>query len=195
MDKDIGRGLTKPIMVTTWKYNETHPVRRLVEGSFLDLLEHSYAHNQESYSKGDAQRYNSRLDFVGGGLLEFTTYCPEICEEMTRRALPVIRRINNADNPPSNWVDDFEQHTWHIVMCNLPFFANRINWGTSIRFPWWDLDRYSDKPVTYCVAELYIGKKQLCCNLIFTKEEWKEYMQAVLDFCAPEINFDNEDTE
>ena len=60
-------------------------------------------------------------------------------------------------------------------MCNMPFFANRLDWGTSIRGAWWN-------DCTFQTCGLWNGYDQMLEQIKFTSEEWKRFINAVIEF-------------
>jgi hypothetical protein len=68
-----------------------------------------------------------------------------------------------------------ENYRWHIIMCNMPFFANRIEWGTSIRGAWWKPD------ITLTSCGLWEDDKQID-TLEFSSDEWASFIHAVVHF-------------
>jgi hypothetical protein len=69
-------------------------------------------------------------------------------------------------------------------MCNMPFFADRLEWGTSIRGAWW-----SSKSLASC--GLWDGDKQLL-ELNFAPGEWDEFARALVEFARSDVRPNNQ---
>lgn len=77
-----------------------------------------------------------RMAWIGERLFGFCTYEEEFCAEMTRRALDVADAISNRYT--FEYINNDENHRWYLLMVNMPFFENKLEWGTSIRGAWWE---------------------------------------------------------
>lgn len=60
----------------------------------------------------------------------------------------------------------------YLMVVNLAFFKDKLEWGTSIRDAWWD-------------GKLYDGAIFTSANAL-NREEWSEYMRAVVAFAKEE---------
>ena len=67
-----------------------------------------------------------------------------------------------------------EQYMWFIIMCNMPFFSGKIEWGTSIRGAWWQsaielrLTTYDEK-------------------ILMVDSEWIEFVSTMIECAGDEI--------
>ena len=118
----------------------------------------------------------SRLEYLSEYIFNFTTYDSELSEELGRKAVDVCAAINNGTT--FDYIEDKDNCRWFILMCNMPFFADRINWGTSIRGAWWDCC-----PLESC--GLFDGTSQVCV-LDFNQESWKLFISQVVEFARKE---------
>ena len=64
-------------------------------------------------------------------------------------------------------------------MCNMQFFAGRLNWGGSIRGAWWDTNKLES-------CGLYEGEEQVLA-LHFTRQEWAEFAKALVVFARGDV--------
>jgi uncharacterized cupin superfamily protein len=72
-------------------------------------------------------------------------------------------------------------------MVNMPFFARRLEWGTSVRGAWWD---HAAQTLESC--GIWRGKEQ-AVSVQFTRDEWMRFIAALVEFagadgvaaCAP----------
>lgn len=76
-----------------------------------------------------------RMAWIGEVLFGFCTYEEEFCAEMTRSALDVADAISNRYT--FDYISNDENYRWYLLMVNMPFFENKLEWGTSIRGAWW----------------------------------------------------------
>src|SRR6187551_1705842 len=83
----------------------------------------------------------SKLEFIGVHIFDFTTYCGEFDEILSKRMLAVCKAIVEKTTfefiKPSD-----EAHLEYITMCNMPFLVDKLSWGTSIRGAWFDDKTY-----------------------------------------------------
>ena len=137
------------------------------------FLEHSYANDNES---GDG----SRLEYLASHLFHFDTYDGEMDALFARKAVEVCAAITRKKT--FEYIKNPTNYKWYLLMCNMPFFVNRIEWGTSIRGAWWDFD---DQKIDSC--GFYIDGKQLTIEQRLDVDDWERFMEAVIEFAAPEM--------
>lgn len=116
----------------------------------------------------------SRIEFIAGRIFDFTTYDSEMDALLGKKAMEVFRAI--SEHETIKYIADKDQYSWYIIMCNMPFFAQRINWGTSIRGSWWD---ETQPPIESCW--LFMNGKRIA-SLTFNEDEWKAFAAAVIEF-------------
>src|SRR3546814_1407074 len=97
-------------------------------------------------------------------------------ELLGQRVVEVCRAITTRVT--HDYIKVEEQYRWYILMCNMPFFAPRLNWGTSIRGAWWD---HSQPPLESC--GLFLGDHQVT-RIEFVDSEWLSFIDAVLAFSS-----------
>lgn len=147
---------------------------------YKDLLEQSFGVEKTI----DGCPPQSRLDYLGDHIFNFTTYDGEISELFARKAVDVCAAINN--HTTFDYIrDDAENYRWYLLMCNMPFFAERLEWGTSIRGAWWGAR--TGKQIEFQSCGLWMGDEQLTDTLKFSADEWKRFIAAVIEFAAPEM--------
>ena len=140
---------------------------------YLKLLEHSYAKAVEL----DECPPDSRLEFLGEQVFNFTTYDGEMSALFSGKAIEVCDAINNRAT--FDYIKDLENYRWFLLMCNMPFFAGRLSWGTSIRGAWWDADKLES-------YGLYEGDEQVL-SLDFTRDEWAEFSKSLVEFARSDV--------
>ena len=119
-----------------------------------------------------------RLEYLSDYIFDFITYDGEMSEMLARHALEVCVAINNENS--FEYIRDPERYRRYVVMANMPFFARRLNWGTSIRGAWWD------EPITLQTCGLWLDGKQLADPIQFTQDQWRGFIAAMLDFAGVE---------
>ena len=148
---------------------------------YSSMLEDGYSFFRESRHPEEC----SRLEFLSDYIFDFTTYDSEIAEFFAIRAIQVCRAIN--DRTTFQFIEDPDNYRWYLLMCNMPFFADKISWGTSVRGAFWQApfefergDRVNIKP---SLCGLFDGKEQLL-GMEFTLEEWRDFIKALIEFAA-----------
>jgi hypothetical protein len=137
---------------------------------YLKLLTESYE------SDGFCVKPTSRLEYLSDYIFDFTTYEDEAAELFARRAIEVAAAISNGTT--FEYIKRHEDRIWFLLMCNMPFFYPRLEWGTSIRGAWW---KHENHTLESC--GLFDGDTQLE-RLTFTRDEWREFIWAVGEFAG-----------
>ncbi len=120
---------------------------------------------------------SSRLTYLSDFVFGFTTYDSEMAELFARKATEVCAAISAGKT--FDYIKDPNQYRWFLVMCNMPFFAGRIEWGTSIRGAWW-----AHNGTTLSSDGLWSEGEQITDVMTFTESQWKEFIAALIAFCA-----------
>lgn len=136
-----------------------------------DLLEQSY--QTEANFSG---RSDSRLAFVGDHIFDFTTYDSEMSELFAAKALEVCAAI--SEGRTFDYIKNTDNYRWFLLMANMPFFARRLEWGTSIRGAWWD---HEDRKLESC--GLFVDQEQVL-SIEFTRDDWLSFINALITFTA-----------
>ena len=66
---------------------------------------------------------------------------------------------------------------WFLLMVNMPFLADRLDWGTSVRYPWWRLD---GQTMDTCGLVREDGEQET--DWVFTQPEWDGFVMAIVKF-------------
>jgi hypothetical protein len=117
----------------------------------------------------------SRLEFVGEYIFGFVTYQSDKAELFASKAIEVCAAI--SDQKTFDYIKDDDNCTWYLIMCNMPFFTEKIDWGTSVRGAWWS------EEITLDCYGLCDDGKQLS-DVTFTREEWERFLCSIKQFCA-----------
>lgn len=142
---------------------------------------------EEGRAETDASNGNhrtSRLDYLGNHIFNFTTYESEYSEMFAKKALEVCAAI--SDGKTFEYIKEPGGRLWYLLMVNMPFFANKLEWGTSIRGAWWGPPPH--KKIEFSSCGLFLGGKQLHEPMAFTLEQWREFIDAVVAFGLEEPN-------
>jgi hypothetical protein len=137
--------------------------------NYLELLNHSY--NMEG------SRKVSRLDYLSENIFNFTTYDSDIGSLFAKKAIEVCNAINNQQT--FEYQKDPENYKWYILMVNMPFFTDKLEWASSIRGAWWNLRGNSAFKISSC--GLWEQEDQLL-ELTLNAEQWDLFIKAVSDF-------------
>ncbi|WP_286938918.1 hypothetical protein [Achromobacter sp. UBA4530] len=139
---------------------------------YRKLLDDGYAEYERDCC-GDV----SKSAYLSLYIFDFTTYDLDMDELMAKKALEVCRVITERSN--REYIADPENYRWYIIMCNMPFFSRRLDWGTSIRGAWW-----SPEQPEFASCGLWDGDRQVTEPLVFDDGEWVRFMTTLLEFSA-----------
>lgn len=133
---------------------------------------------EEGWKESDHNGRLSRLEYLSDYIFEFTTYDRDMAGLFARKAMEVCAAISEGN--AYEYIKDADQYRWYLVMCNMPFFADKIEWGTSIRVAWWSEPPH--EKIEFDSCGLWLDGKQLHEPMKFTREQWAEFIAAVLAF-------------
>lgn len=128
----------------------------------------------------------SRLEYLSDWVFGFTTYETEYSELFARKALEVCQAISAQET--FVYIEQSENRLWYLMLLNTPFFATKIDWGTSVRGAWWSgpAPRYTIK---LSCNGLWLDGRQVCEPLEFTRDQWRRFIAAVVAFGAEKPTF------
>jgi hypothetical protein len=147
---------------------------------YLSMLEAGHA----EIDAFQAQGRTSRLEYLSDHIFDFTTYETEMAELFATKALEVCAAISNRTT--FDYIVDPDGRLWFLLMCNMPFFAGRLNWGTSIRGAWWDTS--SPNETEFDAGGLWLDGEQVTKPLTLSTDQWREFIAALLVFGVEESN-------
>ena len=139
---------------------------------FVKLLEHSF----ETEGLLAECPAGSRLAYLSQHIFDFTTYDGAMDELFGRKALEVCAAIN--DGKTFDYIKDPEGYQWYLVMCNMPFFADKLEWGTSIRGAWWS----HGSMFILETCGLWDGDEQMTDAIAFDTNQWRVFIAALIEF-------------
>lgn len=117
----------------------------------------------------------TRMEYLSDMIFDFMTYDSEKAEEFVIRAVEVCEAISGRKT--FDYIKDPEQYRWYLLMVNMPFFVDRLTWGTSIRGAWWDY-----KAMEYNGCGLWNGVFQIQETLTLEPPEWLAFIDSIIKF-------------
>lgn len=146
--------------------------------NYRKLLEHSFAVEQTFECPPQ-----SRLGFLSSAIFDFTTYDGEMDVRFARKALEVCGVLSCKKT--FEYIRDPDNYEWYLLMCNMPFFDGKLEWGTSIRGAWWGAPPGRQFELRSC--GLWNGDTQLSDPIQFGDDDWHRFIEALIEFAAPEM--------
>lgn len=113
----------------------------------------------------------SKLEFLAEEVFDFIIYDREKAELFGRKAVEVCQAINTGKT--FEYSENEENYTWFLIMCNMPFFSNNINWCTSLCKCFWSIDEPFVRDYYPEIGSTY---------------EWKKFIGAIIMFANEELN-------
>lgn len=148
--------------------------------TYLELLRHSY-----DVSQSFPCPPSSRHEFLSGHVFNFTTYDSDLDELFARKAVEVCEAINNRTT--YQYIENDDNRMWFTLMCNMPFFVDKITWGTSIRGAFWSGYPMEERPIVLDNHGLYMNGRPLE-TMEFSVAEWKEFIAAMIIFARESVS-------
>lgn len=134
---------------------------------YLEILEKSY---QETRLMD--RSLNNPLEYLSDYIFNFTTYDGQIAEVFAQKAIEVCTAITNRET--FEYIEVPSNYKWFLIMCNMPFFSEKIEWGSSIRGCWWD----DHEGIRLETTGLFIRGEQIT-GITFGKQEWEKFIKAM----------------
>lgn len=116
----------------------------------------------------------SRLEWLSEYIFDFDTYETEYAELFAKNAINVCEAINNGST--FEFIKDLNNRMWFLIMCNMPFFKNKITWGTSIRGAFWDCN------IVLTSCGLYDANQEQILRIDFNGDEWSDFVKSLIEF-------------
>jgi hypothetical protein len=122
----------------------------------------------------------SKIDYICNQIMGIITYDCEQSEIIATKSLEVAEAITRKET--YEYIKNPDNYTWYLMVCNLPFFAKRIEWGTSIRGAWWKNDWRDTKKIHLNTCGLFMADGEQETDWYFTEDEWSEFILACVEF-------------
>lgn len=119
----------------------------------------------------------NRLDYLGNNIFDFTTYDSNISELFARKAVEVCDAITNKST--FDYIKNHDNYVWFLLMCNMPFFSNKLDWGSSIRGAWW-----RSSGIEFQSLGIWIDDEQYSESINFDVEEWEKFISSIVEFSS-----------
>ena len=127
-------------------------------------------HYQKMLSDGlAASETGNRLQYLSDEIFDFVTYDSEMAELFSKKAVEVCKAI--TERKTFEYIEDNQENLiWYLMMCNTPFFLERIEWGTSVRGAWWVGSTFQE--------------------VEYESDEWERFVEAIIEFANTNSNQD-----
>ena len=112
-------------------------------------------------------------------IFDFTTYDGEIDIFFAKKAIEVCEAITNKTT--FEYIRDKENYKWYLALCNMPFFQEKIDWGSSIRGAWWGI--YGDDTFKISSCGLWKNGEQVL-DLELNEQQWFLFIGSMVKFAA-----------
>lgn len=125
------------------------------------------SHKLTTY-KQEVSPDDSKLEFLASFLYGFNTYDSEMDELLALKALEVCEAI--SIHTTSEYIEKSnDNYQWFLIILQTTFFSDKLDWGTSIRNPWWDINDNSFLKMLELESEIRIKEwSEFCVGLV----EW-----------------------
>jgi len=144
--------------------------------NYLELLNNSYSQAQEVLPCPP----DSKLEYLGEHIFNFTTYESEIIQAMALRALQVCLAI--SDRQTFEYIKGKDGELWYLLMVNMPFFQGKLEWGGSIRGAWWNLR--GDEVFKIESTGIFFKDYEQVLELEFNQDQWDDFIGAMAHFVS-----------
>ena len=83
-----------------------------------------------------------------------------------------------------------DDYILYLTMCNFAFLKDRLEYGTSIRYPWWDNDdkKYDLNDMTLLCNGGYDSETDGC---VTGRDAWLVFIDALIEFTEEEMSAKN----
>lgn len=96
----------------------------------------------------------SKMAYAGSYLFDFITYDADLDDHFGKKMIEVIECI--LSDTTFKYQDQSTDHYYNfILMCNMPFLADKIEWEASIQSCWFE-DKTEDK--SYVIGNIEVPK-------------------------------------
>lgn len=141
--------------------------------AYKNMLEHSYEMTKQMLECPP----HSRVAFLADHVFDFTTYDDDASELFGKKALEVCVCISDKKTFEYQHSGE-ESYRWYLLMCNMPFFQGKLEWGTSIRGAWWEYG----KTFEIGAYTFFKDSEQISEVMKFNNEQWLQFVEAMKEF-------------
>jgi len=111
---------------------------------------------------------DNKLEFIGSTIFDFTTYDNRVDEIFASKMITVLDVILNRATFEYQQENNDNYYNY-LLMVNMPFLQDKLEWGPSIRGAW--IDDCTDK--TFEID---------CGRLIVKSKELKEFVKQLIEW-------------
>ena len=131
-------------------------------GKFIEILDRNYKEQAEM-----GIEFETKMEYLGSTVFDFTTYDGAIDVLFAEKMIPVLKCI--LDRKTFEYQENKEQYINYLMMVNMPFLVDKLEWGTSIRGAWFD---------DYREYEIDCGRIEI------KKQELTLFITDLIEWCA-----------
>lgn len=136
----------------------------------------------ENYKSACEERCNrdyklSWMEYLSEYLFEFITENEQLAEVFAHMAVEVC--IALSEETTYDYIKDLENYKNYLLMCNMAFFKDKIDWGISIRGSFWCGKEEDDFDIKLVSKVLGVDVEGEFICKVFTLEEWKCFIRAI----------------
>jgi hypothetical protein len=155
---------------------------------YFQILEANYCYWVEKCGFSEL----TRDEFLAQYIFDITTYDLNADKLFIQKICEVCQAVNTKTTYEyiSSAViveNEMNNYTWYLLLMQIPFFKERVEWGTSIRGAWWTPQRLNPY-AGYIVLDstgFWRDNKQILDPILFTIEEWGCFIDAIIEFAKP----------
>ena len=159
--KDVGK----------WRMNKKKEYSRMLNEGFAFV--NSLVGGDEEYS---------RMEYLSEYIFRFVTHDSEMSKLFGRKAIEVC--VTFTKEKTFEYIKDPENYRWYLIMCNMPFFSDKIEWDGSMRGAWLKVSPH--RKMTFNGLGLLLDGEQLSENMKFDAFEWENFIDSMVDFSKEE---------
>ncbi len=146
---------------------------------YFKLLETSLAAGREH----DWNRFGKH-NLVADGIFDLTLYDSGMSKIFSDKIIEVCDAITNRNT--FDYIKNKDNYKWYLTIVNMPFFSDKLTWGSSIRGAWWDI--YGDDKFKIDCCCFYDGELNQILGIEFNKDEWYEFLDCLISFYRSKDN-------
>jgi hypothetical protein len=99
---------------------------------FKNILDENFEKQSEM-----GLEFDSKLEYLGNIIFDFITYDGDMDVVFAEKMIPVLSCIVNKKTFEYQ-AESNDNYLNYLMMVNLPFLIDKLEWGTSIRGAWFD---------------------------------------------------------
>lgn len=141
---------------------------------------------EDSQHLHDGQESCSELkaEFLASDVLGLTTYDSAMDYLLVSKIMDVVHAIDT--HTTFEYIKDKSKYIDYITCVNMPWFKDKLNWGSSIRGAWWDNFTPGHSYISANVTQvgdgmLYYNGEQVDVKFS-TDDSWKSFIKELINF-------------